>query len=175
MLAYHPFFDIHHCVFRMLLLMNFLDHDSYEKQRLCIMDFYLLFPFEMTHVTFPMKHLSKKKVLRPLANKYDHIENPKRIFQRLQGYQEAALESLASYNLIDSSELRDKNSVKRTSEVIPDTLLSLIAQSQQKHVLELGVIKDVFQDLTLTGPKGLKQRTELFESRYDVLPAHFSN
>jgi hypothetical protein len=159
----------------MLTLMNSLGHNSYEKQRLCIMDFYLLFPFEMTHAAFPMKHLSKKKILRPLANRYDHIENPKRLFQRLQGYQEAALESLASYNLIDSSELRDKNIVKRTSLALPEALASLITQSQQRHAVELGVMKEVFQELTLTGPKGLKQRTELFESRYDVLPTHFSN
>ena len=77
--------------------------------------------------------------------------------------------------MIDSTELRDKSIVTRTSAQLPPELVSLIESSKQRHGIELEIMKVVFQELSLTGPKGLKERTELFESRYDVLQTHFRN
>ena len=44
MLVYHPAFDMHHCVFRMVRLLNRLPVGSCQVERMRILDFYLLFP-----------------------------------------------------------------------------------------------------------------------------------
>lgn len=169
MLLYHPAFDIHHCMFRVLTLLKSLALRPYEKQRILILDFYLIFPYELSTAQFPNQFRSARSRLREMENRYEEVSDPKRLFQRILPYQEAALECLAAYNLIVPELLRDGDEVSRTAVPIPDELAEQITKATAIRKTELEVLITVFQDLELTGPKGLKKRTDLFESRYDIV------
>lgn len=171
MLLYHPAFDIHHCMFRVLTLLESLTARPFEKQRILILDFYLIFPYELSSAQFPAEFRSTRTQLRKLHNTYEDVSDPKRLFQRIQPYQESALECLASYNLIAPELLRDRDEVSRTTTPIPEELGRSIAEAKAVRKTEIEVLKLVFQDLQLTGPKGLKKRTDLLESRYDLPPS----
>jgi len=167
MLIYHPAFDMHHCVFRILLLLSEMPESVYEIDRIKILDFCLLFPYHLQQVTFPTNARSYRKAL-PHLNPYDKLEDPHRILHRLTPYQLTALNCLASYNLIDS-ELLSKGQVKRTNQKIPRELTIALEKAKQRDYGILSILIGPFALIDLYGPNGLKARTGLLEYKYDAV------
>lgn len=164
---YHPAFDLYHCVFRLLQVLEHMKHKEVEVDRLRIWDFYLTFPNEARHISFPMELKELKRVFKSKeANPYEDLIDAKRILQRMKSYQVAALKCLASYDLIDADEL-NKGYVKRTTINIPDEIQERIVQlnTEQENVLKLVI---GFNELPLFGKTGLKDRTGLIDFKYDA-------
>ena len=167
MLIYHPAFDIHHCIFRTLLLLNEMPKSAYEIDRIKILDFCLLFPYYLKQVRFPSNARRYKNAL-PQLNPYDKLEDPRRILHRLTPYQLTALKCLASYNLIDSNML-PQGQVKRTDQETPRELTIALGRAKQRDHEILSILTSLFASIDLYGPDGLKARTDLLEHKYDTI------
>jgi len=168
MLIYHPAFDIYNCAFRLLILTSRMKLDVVEVERLRIWDFYLVFPGEVQHISFPSDLVSLKRIFKSDPNPYEDLIDSRRIFNRMKPYQIAAMRYLASYDLFDSNELLNNN-IKRTSKEIPSDLASRMTDltDQQENVIKL--VTSPLNDLPLYGPHGFKSRTKLIEFKYDAI------
>lgn len=167
MLVYHPAFDLYHCVFRLLQILEHMRRSDVEVDRLRIWDFYLTFPNEARKISFPIELKEIKRIFKSKApNPYEDLIDAKRILLRMKSYQGAALKCLASYDLIDTEEL-NKGYVKRTDRPIPGEIKDKITQlnTEQENVLKLVL---GFNELPLFGKLGLKDRTGLIEFKYDA-------
>jgi hypothetical protein len=91
----------------------------------------------------------------------------KRAFARLEPMQQAAVRHLAAKDLIDPKRLRD-GKVARTTTLIPSELASLIQERNTDGALLIKFLTTAFFDLDLYGAQGVRQRTDLFDHRYDL-------
>jgi hypothetical protein len=164
MLIYHPAFDLHHCVYRLLLLLSRTEGEV-EVERLRIWDFYFVFPREAKLVSIPNDKSELRALIhrRQPRNPYEDLVNPKRVMKRMESYQLAALNCLASYDFIEK-QLLEKMLVKRTDKSAPPALEKLFTSlhAEQSAILEL---ISGLNDLPLTR---FKQRTGLLEYKYDA-------
>ena len=163
MLIYHPAFDMHHCIFRMLQLLIKLKNEPHDIEKLRILDFYLLFPQELDQVRFPR---GMKGYQKGSHQNYEKIENPYRVFSRLEQFHLNALKCLAAYNLVDPF-LLPLGKVQRTKQEIPNNLLKLLEAANSRCSREIDFLTGPFGDIDLYGKSGLKERTRLLEFKYD--------
>ena len=166
MLIYHPAFDLHHCIFRMVRLLNKLPPDRYHVERMRILDFYLLFPGQIPSMRFPRYLQEQRKRFKGSAGRYERIVDPYRIFLRLEPFQTEALGSLASRGLITPSTLLE-GFVERTAEEIPPKIKAAAEASDQRFPDAIDLLTGPLMGIQLYGRDGLKGRTRLFEHRYD--------
>jgi hypothetical protein len=166
MLFYHPAFDIYHCIFRMLRLLQHVPQTPIETERARILDFYLLFPQELRTFTFPSEVKGLKRKLALKENPYQQINDPKRIFFRLEPYQTCALRTLAAHELINGRALADGR-VLRTEKPLPTGLEAAMKAARELSPTLVEFISGPLLKLDLYGKSGLKNRSDLFEYRYD--------
>jgi hypothetical protein len=167
MLVYHPAFDLYHCVFRLLQILENMKRKDVEVDRLRIWDFYLTFPNEARNISFPNELRELKRVFRSKdPNPYEDLVDAKRILYRMKSYQVAGLKCLASYDLIDTEEL-NRGIVKRTERTIPHEIKEKLGRlnTEQENILKL---VQGFNELPLFGRSGLKDRTGLIDFKYDA-------
>lgn len=170
MLIYHPAFDMYHCVFRIVRILLSLPVAEYETERVRIFDFYSLFPYLLNDIRAPRNATSDRKKFGALENSYEKVEDKKRFFLSLEPYQDSAIKSLASYEIIDSAALRNSRILLIPTN-IPPALTVSAKNSDKRFSKDLEFFRDYLLDIELTGDTGLKQRTGLFEYRYDVIAA----
>jgi hypothetical protein len=166
MLVYHPAFDLYHCVYRLLQILENMKRDEVEIDRLRIWDFYITFPREARKISFPNELSELKRVFKTKeANPYEDLIDPRRILIRMKPYQNAALNYLASYDFIEQDEL-SRGFVKRTDKELPEGLKNKMnnLSIEEQNVLKLVI---GFNELPLFGKSGLKARTGLIDFRYD--------
>ena len=166
MLLYHPAFDLNHCNFRLLRLLEALPRDAHELNKLRILDFYLLFPTLLKQVRMPRTAAGDKGMLKKIDVPYERIDDPYRLFLKLEALQRTALKSLASYNIIDAEYLREEK-VLRTDKQLPSALVAAITKSNDNKPSVLGLLTGPLFDIEFYGDQGLKARTGLMEHRYD--------
>jgi|SRR5581483_1742729 hypothetical protein len=167
MLLYHPAFDIYHGVFRMLRLLQKFPERAVESDKLRILDFYLLFPGELQGFTFPSEFRSMRKEVAVVDNPYQQINDPKRIFFRLEPYQNCALRSLAAHQFIDGK-LFNQGQVLRTSKALPEALNAAVERANEESPAIISLLTGPLLNLDFYGKSGLKGRSDLFEYRYDA-------
>ena len=166
MLVYHPAFDLHHCVFRMVRLLNRLPAGRYHIERLRVLDFYLLFPAQIPTIRFPSKLRGQKRRFESMANRYDRLVDPYQLFLRLEPFQTEALGCLAAHALI-SVEALTEGFVERTQTEIPRKLKSSAEQADAQYPDVVELLTGALIEIPLYGRDGLRGRTQLFEYRYD--------
>jgi hypothetical protein len=166
MLIYHPAFDYHHCIFRVLCLLEHLPKDTYHIERIRILDFYFLFPHSLKTVTFPKAARRYRKAVIGSSNTYEDIRDPYRVFSQLEAYQLTALRYLASRGLIDASALND-GKVKRNTAPLSTPILEQLSKTIERQKILIECLCGPFKDVDLYGNSGLKARTQLFQYRYD--------
>ncbi len=167
MLIYHPAFDIYHGIFRILRILDKIPSITLEIDRLRILDFYLLFPNELSNFTFPAELRNEKSRLPLKSNPYRQINDPKRIFFRLEPYQICALKSLVAREFIDES-LFLEGKVQRTENPLPEALSKEIQQANEPFPALVEFLTGPLLNIDLYGKSGLKGRSDLFEYRYDL-------
>jgi ABC-three component (ABC-3C) system Middle Component 5 len=167
MLLYHPFFDPHHCVFRILRLLNKTRDVEIEYERLRVWDFYLLFPAALQKAVLPQNTRRIRNLVQKWENRYEILPDPRRAFDRLEPIQNAALAHLASTQVIDGKKLRE-GKVLRTKVPIPEELTLLIGSKNEQDELLMTFLTTTFFELPLFGKGGIRTRTDLFDHRYDI-------
>lgn len=166
MSGYHPALDAYHSAFRMLRLLSHDPSQSYEVDRLRILDFYLAFPQLIGQIKLPKESLWARKEFRTFENPYTFSGSPRMVFMRMAPLQNAAIRLLLSAGVLDPDGYRD--GVLRVTEIdLPGELTSRILELDAEQEQLLSFLTDDLAGISLLGPKGLKDRTGLLEWRYD--------
>jgi hypothetical protein len=172
MIVYNQAYDLYHTIFRFLQFLNRFDsNDLIEIEKLRIWDFYLLFPSKIHSIRLKKSESDirqlKKRFIKDSNNPYERITEDRKVFEKLKPYQLAALNCIASYGIIDKSILNQH----RISIINKDVLTDFVENyeelsSKEKNVISL--MTSHFNQLSLFGIDGLKNRTKLMESKYDA-------
>lgn len=166
MLIYHPAFDIHHCTFRLLRILETLPRELHPADRIRILDFFLLFPGEIEDVRLPSSARDLRKSLDIYRNRYDRVLDKPLVFSRLEPVQAAALKTLAGHRLIDREQL-GRGVVLRTEAPLPTSLQTAVSAAPDSDVAALLAVIVQLGSINPYGKSGLKGRTDLLEFRYD--------
>jgi hypothetical protein len=172
MIVYNQAFDLYHTIYRFLQFLNRFDNDVViEVERLRIWDFYLLFPCKVHDIRLKQNESDIRKIrkefIKDVNNPYERISEERKIFEKIKPYQLAALNCIASYGIIDKTLLNQQ----RISIIQKDILTEFVKNFEELSPKEKNVItlmtSHYFQ-LSLFGLDGLKNRTNLMESKYDA-------
>lgn len=165
MLVYHPAYDAYHCLFRMMAIIE--RTGKLEIDKLKILDFYILFPSLLSDVKMPRQFVSFKKKAKQSYNEYHDPINSRGIFNEMRKIQDAAIKCMLATGYIDSDDL-SHGYVMRTSKELPEKIaLEMDKFIDNKKPLSSFIIQNLAK-FHLTGPDGLKARTQLMEHRYDI-------
>ena len=169
MIIYNEAFDIYHCIYRLIAILNHLKNDSVELERLRIWDFYLTFPQEISNIKFGIKPEDRviKKLFPFKNNPYEKISNTRNVFSKMQPYQLIAIKSLASYGVIN----KDYLILNKITLINKERLGELVSTYTDMSDREMNIIKimtSYFFYMPLYGEGGLKNRTNLLEYKYDA-------
>lgn len=172
MIVYNQALDLYHTIYRFLQFLNRFESDALiEVERLRIWDFYLLFPGKVHDIRLKQNESDIRKIrkefIRDVNNPYERISEDRKIFEKIKPYQLAALNCIASYGIIDKSLLNQQ----RISIVQKETLNEFVNKFEKLSAKENNVISLMtshFFQISLFGPDGLKNRTNLMESKYDA-------
>lgn len=172
MIVYNHAYDLYHTIFRFLQFLNrFEKGEIIEIEKLRIWDFYLLFPSKIHTITLKQNESDirklKKRFIKDSKNPYEIITENRKVFEKLKPYQLAALNCIASYGIIDKSVLNQN----RISIVNKGILIEFVQKYDELSDNEKNVISLMtthFNQISLFGVDGLKNRTGLMESRYDA-------
>lgn len=165
MLVYHPAFDNYHSAFRQLVLLSNLPGLTSNETQLRILDYYFLFPSELGGVTFPNDLRSEKKQWVKLKSRYNHIPDPRRLFDELKPYQEEGIRMLTATSVIEVDDVSGNSKITLVN--VPESLRSIVESATKEHFDILRLLAGEFSQIDLYGASGLKARTGLFEYRYD--------
>lgn len=172
MIIYQQAFDLYHTIYRIInILGNFKYADSIELDRLRIWDYYLLFPNRLNTISLK----TEEKDIRDLINSYisreqnpyELILNDRKMLEKIRPFQMGALKYLASIRLIDKDYLKNNRISKISNEVLIE--LKQITEEltpQEKNTISL--LTGHFFFVPLVGKDGLKNRSNLLESKYDA-------
>lgn len=166
MIIYHPAYDLYHCTFRFLRLLEKLPKLPHELDKLRILDFYLQFPSLLKRVSLPKNAMIFRKILKSFSDTYEEIADPHKLLSQLEPFQIASLRYLSSGNVIEAEHL-SKGKVSRTERGLPTPLLDAIKKANYEDSELLDFLIGPFFDLEFYGSAGLKARTKLMEFRYD--------
>lgn len=165
MLIYHPAYDAYHCVFRALLITNAIP--ALEIQKLRLLDFFLSFPSELSNIRLTRELSELRKLGAKRENEYHGPVSKTQAFRDLEHIQHAAYSTLAASQIFAPGEFSQGLAIRTGVEVQPELAKMLaLAEERDKHLLDC-VLRQLGA-LPLQGTNGLKARTGLMESRYDV-------
>jgi len=167
MLLYHPFFDAHHCLFRMLRLLAYNPEIEVEVDRFRVWDFYLLFPSTLQDITLPQSAQRIRRFARAKQNRYEILPDVRRAFVRLKPIQDVALGHLSSAGYINPLRFAE-GIITRTNQAIPQQLLDRLKTSNEADTEIVSFLTTTFLEVPLYGKGGIRYRTDLFDRRYDV-------
>jgi hypothetical protein len=165
MLTYHPAFDLYHCIFRHLCLLEKIQNKQCESNKLRILDFYFLFPGLVSKIAMP-KNINNPFKKNNTKNCFAEIGDPYRLFSQLEELQTNSFGYLLSVQLIHNDMFKD-GIIKRTKFELPDKLKDCINNLSESENTLITFITGPLFDMEFYGEKGLKERTGLIEYRYD--------
>lgn len=170
-LTFQPALDPFYGTFRFLRLRQviqqwgplLLDHAR-------ILDFYLLFPFQIRTIRLSQSHQKYKK----LSDKYAYLKpygdqlDPPVLFNRMEPIQFAALETLAARSFLDPRAL-SAGTVKATAQAMPQEVAMRVEEKNSEQIDLIEFLSILASSYELMGDDGLKARTRLSEYRYDAV------
>lgn len=172
MIMYNQAFDLYHTIFRILQFLNRFDTDSIiEVDRLRIWDFYLLFPNKIHEIRLKQNEGDIRKLRRSYIKKnnnpYNTVFENRKVFEKIKPYQKAAINCIASYGIIDKESLQQSRIVIIDKSILNKYIEELGEMSaKEKNIVSL--LTSHFYLMSLFGTDGLKDRTNLMESKYDA-------
>lgn len=172
MIIYNQVFDLYHSIYRMLLFLNTIDEGVIiETERLRIWDFYLLFPNKIHEIRLKRDENEIKKLrnncIKNSDNPYEKIVENRKIFEKLKPYQLSAINCIASYGIIDKEMLFD-NRIRIVNRSLIDRFMDKIGEIDQSERNVINLLVSYYSNISLYGTDGLKNKTNLMESKYDA-------
>ena len=171
MILYNNAFDLYHTIFRMLHLLSKIEEDKViEIDRIRIWDYYLLFTKEIFNIKPTKNKKEYNQLLKKLNikknNPYQQIYDQRKTLEKIKPYQLSALNCLASYNIIDKEYLL-KEEVKINSFDLLKRYTQATGDLSDREKNIIIIMTSFFRDISLIGNNGLKERSNLMESKYD--------
>lgn len=147
-------------------MFDYIDNAEVEKAR--IIDFYLLFPFRMSDITFKRSDQRCKKTAISYENRrgYAIQPAPRGLFDSMKPVYEAAVQTMAAEEYLAPAALL-AGVLSRTSKPIPPDLVTRISADNAVEGDLLECLGTLFE-YELLGTDGLKARTRLMEHRNDA-------
>jgi hypothetical protein len=170
-LTYEPALDPFHAVYRLLRLRPIIaKHGPLPRDHVRILDYYQLFPYRINSIRLKPQHRKYRKLSMDYKGAAPYGEQPEDrvLFNRMEPMQIAALNTLASQNLIDPSRW-SVGEVLATAEPMPDALNSRIETANERDAALEAFLGVLASEYHLTGADGLKNRTALMEHRHDAI------
>lgn len=172
MIVYNQAFDLYHTIFRFLQFLNKFDNGTeIEIERLRIWDFYLLFPNRIHEIRLKKNESDIRKIrnsfVKDSNNPYEKITEDRKIFEKIKPYQLAALNCIASYNIINKEYL-SKNIISISNKALIEEFVTKFEKLSAKEFNVISLMTSHFRLMSLFGTDGLKSRTNLIESKYDA-------
>ncbi len=169
MLIYHPVYDINHCLFRFLLILEKSNKNIFQWELFRVMDFYLLFPSQIKKINpWPNSLRSYKKIINEIPVEYEVLSNSKRVFFDLQNIQTATVFNLIAKGLLDAESFEHKRELKRTNVKLPQKLQEKIEDSYLQRRPWFDFVANGLAEIELLGNTGIKSRSGLMEFKYDI-------
>lgn len=165
MLVYHPAYDAYHCLFRMMAIMERVGEVEIDKLKM--LDFYILFPSLLSRVRMPRQFSKIKKNAERAHNEYHDPLNPGMTFKEMRHIQDAAIKCMLAAGYISQEDFTN-GYVVRTDKKLPEKLSFDMRDFLDKKEPFSTFIIQKLANFHLTGPDGLKSRTQLMEHRYDI-------
>lgn len=172
MIIYNQAFDLYHTIYRILLLLNKIEENSsIEVERVRIWDFFLLFPYKISDIRLTREDNDlrelKKRFFKKSKNPYDILLEERKIFEKLKPYQLSAINCIASYGIIDKLTLLENRIVILNKSILID-FISKFPDIPVKEKNAIAFLTSPHLHFSLYGTNGLKNRTNLMESKYDA-------
>ncbi|MFT8952833.1 MAG: ABC-three component system middle component 5 [Gluconobacter sp.] len=170
-LTYEPAFDPLHSIFRALRLRQGLRTGlPLPRVLFRILDFYLLFPESLKNIRLRPEHRSLKNQAAATKRAASYGPRPEDaiLFERMQPYQDAAVNTLALQGFFSNDELEADwvvPSEANAPAALTDRLLAVNAAEESL----LAALNTLASDYPLDGVNGIKHRTGLLEYRYDAV------
>ena len=172
MITYNPAFDLYHCIFRMIHIIQRLDdNDCLEVDKIRIWDFYVLFPSKTYTIMIRRNEEDlkswRKQYINKTKNPYEYNGNNRKLFDRLRQYQMAALSSLVSYGIIDKEHFLNKE-IMISNRALLNEFIEKTGALSRTESNTLSFMSLFSKSMSMLGIYGLKSRTNLMESKYDA-------
>lgn len=166
MLLYHPAFDFHHSLFRLLLIVDSLGGKSIEPEKLRILDFYFLFPREIVYVRLARLQVPIKQKFQTYPQ-YEAISSSAKVFYRLESIFDNSLKILVAAGLLRRDSVKSTVLIRRTEVKFPPRMAEALDKRKTESAEVLGFLVTHLFPFPLLGPDGLKDRTNLLPSKND--------
>jgi ABC-3C biological conflict system middle component len=163
---WHPSFDAYHCSFRLLRLLVFKKEHAFLVEKLCILDFYVLYPVLLHRASMPNDVRRSFRVLgiaRP-ESQFVQLPSEKGLFREISIYQKAAATNLVAKGLLDREQYL-LGTAKLVPGTIPSKLLEDLKETNLKESQFMNFLVNQFGALELTGQRGLRVLTGLVRRR----------
>ena len=172
MITYNPAFDLYHCIFRMIHIIQRLDdNDCLEVDKIRIWDFYVLFPSKTYTIMIRRNEEDlkswRKQYINKTKNPYEYNGNTRKLFDRLRPYHMAALSSLVSYGIIDKEHFLNKE-IMISNRALLNEFIEKTGALSRTESNTLSFMSLFSKSMSMLGIYGLKSRTNLMESKYDA-------
>ena len=165
-LVYHPAFDPYNAALRLLRLLS-ASPKPLDRTSLRILDFYVLFPEELSQARLTTALRSKVRRLNSEPRyPYDRLPAQQPLFARMEPSFDAALQTLIAKGLAARS---TEETYALVSENVPTSLLEIARKRNEAEAGLIEVLVEVGTSFEGLGANGLKDRTGLAEYRYDAV------
>lgn len=168
-LAFEPAFDPFHAVFRILRQMEYRSGVPVPILRVKILDLYLVEPRRCLDIRLPpqLKRAAKQAASNQPPT-YGQRPSATVLFNRMSPMQDAAIQTLVIQGILDGDAFSQGQVV--SGEIpVPEGLKSRIDGANAREEALMSFLCADLDEIALDGPKGLKNRTELGEYRYDIV------
>ncbi len=173
MITYNPAFDLYHCIFRMAHIIERLeDTECFEIDKVRIWDFYLLYPSKTYDINVkPRKekdiYNAREQYIEKIHNPYEYSGDNRKLFEWIKPFQISALSCLVSCGILNKDAYISGNVCVANREILNDFIGHAgSCTTRERNVLSF--LHLFSRNMPLTGIDGLKARTQLLESKYDV-------
>ncbi|QHI68771.1 ABC-three component system middle component 5 [Tichowtungia aerotolerans] len=150
----------------MLQLLEEAPENSYELDKMRILDFYMVFPSLINAMKMPQSARKYRKHFKSVTS-YEDKGNPKSLFQRAEPYQMLAVKYLQALEVIDETQIQ-LGVICRTKKELPKELRDSISTRTQSMQDVVKFLVEELAGVQLSGDGGLKARTKLMEYQYDT-------
>ncbi|QEY59905.1 hypothetical protein FXF61_12415 [Pseudomonas sp. C27(2019)] len=171
MLIYHPAQDINHCVYRLLLILEFSEHEKLSIDVYRMIDFYTLFPSLLKLITpLPQSLSTLRKEFSNIPEPFESLRNIKRILYELESFQSTAIQNLIAKELLSKEDF-ESGFLKRTEKGLLTSFMEQALSGRLVSERWFQILINEFPKVKFAGRDGLKSRTGLMEYRYDMVKA----
>ncbi len=173
MITYNPAFDLHHSIYRMVhIIARMEEGENFEIDKVRIWDFYLLYPSKIYDIyIMPRKekelYNARKQFIGRTVSIYDYSGDNRKLFEWIKPVQVSALSCLVSCGILNR-EAYLSGIVSVDNRMALDNFIAHAGKPSASECNVLSFLSLFSRAMPLGGANGLKSRTKLLESKYDV-------